>query len=383
MSDLLTSWSSITYGRPFGIDDKDCTISMPRDFYENRLFASEAHQEELVCYSAYQRELNKLYVTASPILKCIFSARSSASLSSWSRTSEAWNLDLMTQTQQKMKLWRAGLPGHLVFDFGQDIMLHSSAAVRAHRLQALSLQLTFDHLIIFFHRSLLAKQLHNLSQRKAPENSISPNQSSSIFSTDTARLERQPTSQSPSSPEEWWEAALRTSRVTQLPYTIQLATDGHLVAFLGINLLNAAVVLVICALTNPLTDKAQEAKRNITRVARLQEILGKRSKLALQSSAILRSMIYIIVQKEAEAMLASVGSMIDSGTGSEPASMLQAHQHPFYSVEDALRLPFTLPGDEINYVGPASSYFLEPREDEGRRLNESLATVQRGTPLEI
>lgn len=370
-------WSSITYGRPFGIDDRDCTISMPRDFYENRRFASEADEEDLVCYSAYQRELNKLYVTASPMLKSIFSARSSAPRNGGRRISQAWNLNLMNQTHHKLKHWKAALPGHLVLDVGQDISLHSSAAVRAHRLQALSLQLTFDHLIIFFHRSLLAKQLRIMSQPEAPESTVLASHSSPSFLSDTSRPDSQTAGPTPSSPEEWWEAALRTSRVTQLPHTAQLATDGHLVAFLGINLLNAAIVLVICALTDPLTDRAQEAKRNITRVARMQEVLGKRSQLALQSSAVLRSMIYMIVQKEAEAMLASVESTKDPGSGDEPTNTVQTHNQPSYSVEDALRLPLTAPGDGMNYAGLNSTSFLENDADEGRRLNESLATVQR------
>ncbi|KAK9310903.1 hypothetical protein V1524DRAFT_457839 [Lipomyces starkeyi] len=49
-----------------------------------------------------------------------------------------------------------------------------------------------------------------------------------------------------------------------MPNTIQLATDSHLLAFLAIILVNAAIVTVVCALPDPLSDRAQEAKRNIT-----------------------------------------------------------------------------------------------------------------------
>ena len=176
-----------------------------------------------------------------------------------------------------------------------------------------------------------------------------------------------------SSTAEWWRAALRTSRVTQLPSVAQLATDGHLVAFLGINLLNAAIVLIVCALADPLSDKAQEAKRNITRIARLQEALAQRSQLAFQSSTVLRSMIAMVLEREGEAMLASVRPVHG---GDEVAGCSSQQQTPPFSVEDALRRPLTLSEDRTGQE--AAALGAGQYVDEGRRLNESLESVHKG-----
>ena len=280
----------------------------------------------------------------------------------------------MYQTQIRLEEWRAALPRHLAFDFDHDISLDATATVKAHRLQALSLQLTFDHLIIFSHRPLLAKQGQDLSRQERREQQLSPGQSAAFETSSASRsAEQAMNDRISSSPAEWWRAALRTSRVTQLPSVAQLATDGHLVAFLGINLLNAAIVLIVCALTDPLSDNAQEAKRNITRIARLQEALAQRSQLASQSSTVLRSMIAMVLEREGEAMLASVRPV----HGGDEIAGCTSQQTPPFSVEDALRRPLTLfedrPGQETAAFGAGQQYV-----DEGRRLNESLESVHKG-----
>jgi hypothetical protein len=71
----------MTYGRPLGINDTDCDVTMPADVYETWCFASSAqdHDQSPICYSTYQRELNKLYITASPMIKIVFGTGSSSS----------------------------------------------------------------------------------------------------------------------------------------------------------------------------------------------------------------------------------------------------------------------------------------------------------------
>ncbi|KAK9311783.1 hypothetical protein V1524DRAFT_418722 [Lipomyces starkeyi] len=66
-------------------------------------------------------------------------------------------------------------------------------------------------------------------------------------------------------------AAVRISAVTKLPSITQMATDSHLVAFLAIVLGNAAIVMVVFAMSDSLSDRAQEAKRKVTRIFRVEE----------------------------------------------------------------------------------------------------------------
>jgi hypothetical protein len=173
--------------------------------------------------------------------------------------------------------WRRRLPPHLLLDLSSDCEQNASRNSRVYRLQALSLQLTFDNLLIIFHRPSLAQHVHHLIRNRSGHGQMtmpSPpsvqhpaSNASPLFSDSTCS----PLSVSQaSSNEQWWEAALRTSKVTQMPQLAQLATDSHLVAFLAINLFNSAIVMAILALSDPLSDRAQEVKRSITRIYRLQ-----------------------------------------------------------------------------------------------------------------
>lgn len=296
-------WASTTFGRPLAINEDDCNVSMPAEVYENRFFVRQ-QQTDSICYSTYQTQLNILYTIASPGLREQLRVRSGpdrVTLATQERMER-----LLKGIIQELWRWKQSLPGHLTLNVSKDISAEPSTALKVARLQALSLQLTFDHLIIVLHRPFLATQVLQLPA--ADEDLASSHGSPELFSS----RDGQPTtstsgstSTNSESAEQWWDAALRTSQVAQLPHTAQFATDGHLVAFLGINLLNSAIVLVIYALAKPLTDRAQEAKRNLTSVLRLQEVLARRSQIARQSVNVLRSLILLITRRESQAMLAA------------------------------------------------------------------------------
>jgi hypothetical protein len=80
---LSQSWltydrfASVTYGRPFGIDDKDCNVTHPINTCESLCFKADspARSDSSIVYLSYQRELNKLYLIASPIIEIIFDLR--------------------------------------------------------------------------------------------------------------------------------------------------------------------------------------------------------------------------------------------------------------------------------------------------------------------
>jgi hypothetical protein len=178
-----------------------------------------------------------------------------------------------------------------------------------------------------------------------------------------------------SSPRQWWDAAVRTARVTELPQLAQLATDSHLVAFLAINLFNSAIVMVVMALAAPLSDKAQEVKRTISRVFRLQQAFGRRSKLSTQSTVVLRNVIQLLLRREADAILTPVVRTNDkAGTNNDSASPSK-HQ---ISIKETLNLPLGYPMRSENQGLEDESF-----NDANGQLsyNESLASVQRGMSL--
>ena len=271
--------------------------------------------------------------------------------------------DQITHVTEKLWAWRRHLPPHLLLDMAADCSMDQSRTARVHQLQALSLQLTFDNLLIIFNRPLIAKQVDHLI-RTQPEsghgNALSPASLTNTESPFHAVHESSPLNRSHmSSTEQWWDAALRTSKVTELPRLSQLATDSHLVAFLAINLFNSAIVMAVLALSDPLSDRAQEVKRTITRIFRLQELLGKKTQLSMQSNAVLKDVIQMLLRREADAIFGE-SDVTRSHTGT--AQM---------SVEDTLRLPTQLPPSGHNRQQQSTV-------DSMQRVHESMASVQRG-----
>lgn len=355
-------FASVTYGRPLGINDKDCNVSTPSDVYEHPFFKQEsmAGAESSICYSTYQRELNKLYMIASTIIETIFGIRTVGSIKQV--TGNHYTSEIMEVTKRLWN-WRQCLPAHLVLDNDHDYQQDSSPTSRVHSLQALALQLTLDNLLIIIHRPFLAQQVDHLFKNQ-PTNG----QANAHPSLGTSHAVH-----SSSSSEQWWNAAVRTSKITEMPQLAQLATDSHLVAFLAINLFNSAIVMVVMALSDPLSDRAQEVKRTITRIFRLQELLGKRSTLSMQSNIVLKDVIHLLLRREAEAMLAPI---IPSNRQTSRNSSLTSNS-AFVSVDDTLRLPLQFP---LNSTSEIPGHQEHTTADRVMRFNESLASVQRVFP---
>lgn len=327
---------------------------MPSEYTENIQFSDAADSQECnpVCYSRYQRELNKLYMIASPVIKKVYGTRLRRG---GSDAENAPYLRLVKSVTIRLWEWRRALPHQLIINLDSDCSPELSTTERAHSLQSLALSLTFDNLLIILHRPFLAWKIDTLTNRGGAD-----------MSTSTPSNDVQT-----SSPQEWWDAALRTARITELPQFAQLATDSHLVAFLAINLFNAAIVMVVMALTDPLSDKAQEVKRIITRIFRLQDLFGRRSKLSLQSSAVLKNVVQLLLRRENEAIFAPVqGNTKPAEVGeTTPSSTIG-----LLTVRETLNLPLGLSQDfdSQQNAGNARSALTDSS------FNQSLASVQKG-----
>ncbi|PYH43666.1 fungal specific transcription factor domain-containing protein [Aspergillus saccharolyticus JOP 1030-1] len=363
-------FASITYGTPLGINDKDCNLGMPADIYENPSFSVPGSERSVsVCYSPYQRELNRLYLIASPALEIIFGSRTS-------RTSQDLVRDcfvtLVQETSEKLHSWRHCLPSHLILDLQQDFCASGEQSSKAYALQALSLHLTYDNILIVLYRPLISRQVDHLwmSNLSPGIEDLCSNSFASAAAPNSHR--RTPILASTANSDLWMKAAIRTSRITELPVLAQLATDSHLVAFLAINLFNAAVVLAVMAISEPLSDAAQEVKRTMTRILRLQELLGKRSALSRQSTQVLKKVVTMLLRRESAAMLAPFA---ETSTFMEYDTNPDRNMPglPPMSVEETLRLPLKATLDMVDpLIGSQGSSNL----GRASRVNESLTSVQ-------
>ena len=299
--------------------------------------------------------MNTLYLIASPAIKSIYSApqleHSKAALG---------NFALVKDVTLRLWKWRHRLPEQLQPRLDNDCSPILDAGLRAHHLQSLSLQLTFDSLIIVLHRPFIKQRLDLVDTGHSERH----DSSSSVASEASLALDG-------SSHRQWWEAAVRTSRITELPQLAQFATDSHLIAFLAINLFNAAMVMVVVALSDPLADSAQEAKRAVARIYRLQETLGSRSTLSQQSSRVLQSLVHLLLRRETEAILAPIAHAEQPVAGNSAAQVDGART----SVRDALSMPL---GARLDVVEDEHSAEYHKGLGLASRLNHGMETVQRG-----
>jgi hypothetical protein len=354
---------------------------MPAEFIESPFFKAESIEQGSlgVRYSPYQTQLTTLYLLASPALKTIFGSLSAQSAG---QHFDAEYRSLVNDVTQKLLAWRRDLPSFLSLDLNRDY--HPSTTewdIRAHQLQSLSLQLTFDNVMIVLHRPFLARQIENLSTQTpgsvtdvgSPLAQTRAQHLPSHSSNSPSQSGQSPRFEANASSEYWWSAAVRTARITELPYLAELATDSHLVAFMAMNLFHAAIVLTLVALSDPLSDPAQAVKRTITRVFQLQERLGQRSALASQSSVVLKNLIFLLLRREGEAMLGPAPSK-SGAMNSHMEHPLRDHtNHSPIPMEHTLRLPLkaALNTDQRTDKSAGSNLSIV------QRLNESLASVQQ------
>lgn len=354
---------------------------MPIDITEHYSFSQPFDRDTgpTLCYSSYQRELNKLYHIASPVIEVVCGLRTSAV-----RPYSGDYLSVVSKTSTQLDQWRQNLPGHLNIDLSEDLGPSPPTYRRIFLQQALALQQTMNYLIVVLYRPFLALEVEKLSQ-ESPTSTTSMAQlnaqSDSLAASATAAHESTGSMHPPATvfTDAWWNAAIQTSRITRLPQLAQTASEGHLVAFMAISLFNAAVVLAVLALSDPLSQRAQEAKRHITRIYRLQEALGKYSALSSQSGLILQGVIRILLKREEGIMLST---LIEEDGQRQPtlSQPLARSASNFPSIQDALAIPLdygsqTTQGPSIN---SAQSLSYDSNHADASRLHESLASVQQG-----
>lgn len=375
-------FASITYGRPLGINESDCNVTMPADVYERVRPHHDGGGDDgsTICFSPYQRQLNMLYMIASPVIEMIFGMRNPGS---GQQNPSTRYTALMHEISERLAHWWKKVPTHLSFNFDCDIPPNAPLSSRSHQLQALALQLTHDNILIILYRPIFARDVENL--RRPPLGGLQDihhpwSGPIGLPSPGTPDAEHNPMNSISAGPnlEEWWRSAERISQITKLPGTAQLATDSHLVAFLAIILFNSSIAMAVCALSDPLSDRAQGAKRNITLILRLMEFISQRSTLSGQCSVILQDVIKLLLDRESEAILAH-SSMNRGHNPEQPYASIPPTSSSITTVEQALRHPLPITNgsaqtQESNLdLGVDYDYC-----DNALRMNESLATVQKG-----
>jgi hypothetical protein len=334
---------------------------MPASYSEDISFASE-HASARVCLSPYQIQLNRIYQITSPLLENIYGIRYSTD-----RSLRSQMPGMVSKIDQLMRAWQDELPPHLHLEKHDDINNKSSTEDKMHRLQGLSLQLTYDNLMIVIHRPLLA------DQRSQGRNTKGQNPNTS----DSERVS-EANSTNQVSFQQCLDSALRVSRLKESkPNLLSHARRTHLVSFIGMNLFTSSVVMFICALSDTLSDVAQEAKRGMARNLRMLKLLSGDGSLSMQCSVILEDLVQKIFDREKEEMLRSLPSNDDISSFWPGRRKSHVNGHPGVDTEDT--------GSHIAWGtshepdGPQEGISEVPSVNHGLLIQETMASLQKGT----
>lgn len=352
-------------------------MAMPSDVYEDTVFLPSTppalRPNTIICFSAYQRKLNELYIIASPAIERLYSARESRN----PKAAEEY-VSTLQRVTKKLSHWRQQLPAQLSLDVDHEYASLEDPAERAHQLQSLSLHLTFESLQIILHRPFLKQQLRLMHTGVTPRSPTSAVGSSIGRPGSVGTPNAIPTEPlgdiGTSSPRQWWEAASRIARTTELLDLTHAATDTHLVSFLALNLFNAAVVLIVLALSDPLNNSAQQAKRAVARIYRLQIMLGSRSVLGEQSGRVISTLTELLLHREREAILAQPVLEPSSSLDDVPSGNASGARGGSGNQSAVLQSPADGdPRPRQDWLDAGSN-----GADLATRLDSSLASVQNG-----
>lgn len=257
---------------------------MPATYTEHLvdIQTSEATDIEL---SPYQTQLNRVYRIASPVLENIYSLRTSTATTSSEKAQTVEHID------KAMGSWYCELPSSLHLDQHTDLSTRPSLREKLHHLQSLSLRLTYLNLMIIIHRPLLVHWRHRREEeRRTNVDKHNTNDAAERQDYDAHF-------------EQCLSAALAISRLGQeKPNLVLLASKTHLLSFLAMNIFTSSVVLFICAMSDVLSNVAQEAKRGMSRNLKILKSVASAGSLSSQCSMIVEDLVQMILEKEKDEM---------------------------------------------------------------------------------
>ncbi|KAK9465661.1 fungal-specific transcription factor domain-containing protein [Lipomyces arxii] len=337
-------FAAMCYGRPLGIDDSDCDVGLPNednaypphdrssylmiedDLKLSQPFSSATHRNPPTLLT-YQVCKLQFYIILGEIISVLYKqglkgcakhVRQFEEIAVFepeavSTTPIASIEDLLPVIQRleaKLRNWYEAVPDVLklgeyddqdvnyvaspsVDDEEEDNIIipdrddkvSELVSVRQRRsrikrdtfgMQALLLQVAYDNAIIILHRPLLAFR----HQSRSPGGSDPFAQSANAC----------------------WQAAMRTSKIAGHAAFSKIQTS-HGVGYVGIQLFTAGVLLSVFGSSEPLSQRALESKRGLSRIIQMQKSLKLKILVGNQGFRILESLARVVVQKEMEKIL--------------------------------------------------------------------------------
>jgi hypothetical protein len=243
-------------------------------------------------YNRYKAELYKIGVT---IMRDVYFTRH--------RETDALH-GLISRLYERLRRWEQSIPPELCVEShppvdagtGPDRLRRGIFAI-----QALSLRVSYDSMQMLLFRPLVSPS-SGIESQGSVRGSFSVSSTASTNSEKLSRLLRVAQHQC-------WTSATRTSLITQRPDLLDSFLFAVPAIYTGVHAFAAGVVLVLLALSEPLSARGQESKRGIARIIRIPKTTKLRSPVWNQMTEVLTDLLRVVAAEETAALLSESGRL--------------------------------------------------------------------------
>lgn len=296
----IETFCSMLYGFPLSISDRDCDVEPLHPYAVRSLdspgdsvFRRAAGQPTLLSYKYFMVQLS---IIVKAVLADLYGLHRSSEESQ--RRDDKHHLKQLVETitglDARLQKWSQSLPVRLSFNEAiknstSSLPISSDCRFEDHlfQLQALALKLAFENARILVYRPLLSYRrvatTHETSQRSVTEDK----QATDPFQT-SIQICR--------------DAAFQVSLLGSLPIFQQVA-DTYAVSFVSQHLFTAGLTLSILTSLEPLSRESHESKMGLRRLMEMQTQLKSKSIIAEQGFEILKTLMSLLLEKEAKRLL--------------------------------------------------------------------------------
>lgn len=289
---IFDRFASIVYGHPCGIREGEFEVSEPRDLGDtgSQPPSSSAMIEGVTAF-AYVTCKIQLYRISSPIMTELYTQKLSHQQAS----------RIIQDVDKRLSEWREALPNELRLDVAQTSKAQpaSTSLQETLMLQALALQVAYDNILILLHRPLLHKSKFSEGSDRFRTPSPLPLAGQEALTGTTSNAGHSSLQvDNDISTQRCLESALRSASICDLKHYLSVAKNTHALAYFGINLFTAGMILSTVALSRPLSLAAQQAKKAIRKILIASGAFKADTPIACQTHRILGELVRLILDKE-------------------------------------------------------------------------------------
>jgi hypothetical protein len=376
---IADTFAAAIYGRPLTIDRAFCNVSFPDECDDTEIHEPlHSRLQALnggipITKLTFHTYKYRLYDFKTQILKKIFSLRARKDFSSTNGIQKL--IQSVRALDARLRTWHESLPTLLKsitpansekeilnsVQFADPQEAEQAARLIRHLfLQAITLHVTYDDILILLHRPLLEYKMS--SHKDASVQSAPKNTDPFIYSFNVCMA-----------------AALRISKTPadKLEYDMPLA-------LICMHMFTAGVILCIPATINPFSYLAHEAKGGVVRIIRMHKRVTRQTPVAQQSCSLLEELMKVVLKRELDMVLqpsitpsASISDQDGDFDAPEKISSWQAEtglpeHHNDIMVQDSMHANFEIPLQHQGFQEESISA-ISPTEFESGHLYAGIA----------